>query len=183
MSIESIISKINKELIGSFAELDSWFDCDEQFLCEKFSSDQWSVTDTLEHVMLTNHYVLSLMTNRIPAATEKDPRNTLQHYTLHVSEIEYLTSGRYPWHSQDHLQPKGITPAEIRSQLRDQLYSCLRQLDLLAGGDEVLFRISIPAERPCELDVYQSLYFLALHAKRHCSLLSGKIRFPVDWLV
>jgi hypothetical protein len=183
MSIESIISKINKELISSFAELDSWFDCDEQFLCEKFSSDQWSVTDTLEHVMLTNHYLLSLMTNRIPVATEKDLPSTLQHYTLQVPEIEYLTSGGYPWHLQDHLQPKGITPAEIRSQLRDQLYSCLRQLDLLAGGEEVSVRISIPAERPCEVDIYQSLYLLALYAKRHCSLLSGKMRFPVDWLV
>jgi hypothetical protein len=190
MSIEKIISKINQELISSFAELDSWFDCEERFLFEKSLAGQWSVAETLEHVMLTNRHLLFLIGNIGQVKMKKDPGNMLQHYNLEIPEIEYLASGRYPWHFQDHLQPQRIkTPAEIRSRLRDQLYSCLQQLDLLACGEGTLITVRIPVETPCEvaipceLDAYQSLYLLALHAKRHCTQLSGRIRFPVDWLV
>jgi hypothetical protein len=188
MSIESIILKINHELISSFAELDSWFDCDEQILLGEFPEGQWTIAETLEHIMLVNHHLLLLIMNtgsisgkRFP---EKNLPGVLQDYILELPEMEYLCSD-HPWSLQDNsLQPRGHkTLAEIRRQLRDQLHSCLWQLDLLANGDGMLFRIRIPFEPPSELDTYQSLYLLALYAKRHCSQLSRKIPYPVDWLV
>jgi hypothetical protein len=172
MSIEITISKINRELISAFAVLDSWFDRDESTLCHK-NTGRWSIADTLEHIMLTNHYLLMLIEKgskkALRAAAEKDLTPLLADYKLDNPALEQVAEpGLFQWHRPDHMEPSGARPlAEVRTELRQQLYRCLCQLDLLCHGQGIAYRMTMSVNQLGKLDVYQYIYFLALHVKRH----------------
>jgi hypothetical protein len=174
MSIEITISKINRELISAFAMLDSWFDRDEGILQNK-NTGRWSIADTLEHVMLTNHYLLILIEKgskkALRAALEKDLTAMLADYRLDSAALEQVGEpGVFHWHRPEHMEPSGTRPlAEVRAELRQQLYRCLCQLDLLCHGQGIAYRMTMSVNQLGKLDVYQYIYFLALHVKRHLS--------------
>jgi len=45
----------------NFAALDAWFDRDEAMRLFRPSEDDWNMNQVLEHVMLTNHYLLIII--------------------------------------------------------------------------------------------------------------------------
>ena len=51
--------------------------------------------------------------------------------------------------------------------MREQLTECLRFLEQLSGGEGSLFKVRMSVNDSGKLDVYQWLYFVAQHAKRH----------------
>jgi hypothetical protein len=172
MSIEITISKINRELISAFAVLDSWFDRSETMLRQR-SSIRWCPAEILEHVMLTNHYLLILIekgsSRALKLAQEKDLTHEVKHYQLDSVALEAIGEpGAFAWERPGHMEPTGTMPlAEVRTVLRNQLYRCLCQLDLLCGGQGAAYRISMSVNGLGKLDMYQYIYFLALHVKRH----------------
>ena len=179
MSIELTISKINRELISAFAMLDSWFDRDETVLSEK-RHEKWSPAQILEHVMLTNHYLLILIekgsTKAKTLANDADLSGALQNYQFDTSSLDDIARpSAFQWERPEHMEPKGEKPLhEIRSELREQLYRCLCHLDNLCKGEGVLYRITMSVNGLGKLDVYQYIYFLALHVKRHLSQLENR---------
>jgi hypothetical protein len=175
-NIEMTISKINRELISAFALLDSWFDHEERFLHLK-TTDRWSPADILEHVMLTNHYLLILIEkgcDRAKAiANDTDLEEALQNYQFDVQGLEEIGKHKsFAWERPSHMEPTGTrTLGEIRKELRQQLYRCLCTLDSLCRGEGILHHTTMSVNRLGKLDVYQYIYFLALHAKRHITQL------------
>ena len=172
MSIEITISKINRELISAFALLDSWFDHHEKFLFEK-TSDRWSPAEILEHVMLTNHHLLMLIEKGSERARnialQNDLTEALKDYQLENPALEEVGNPEFfSWDRPLHMKPSGSKPLnEIRKELRAQLYRCLCQLDLLCQGEGIAYRIAMSVNGLGKLDVYQYIYFLTLHVKRH----------------
>ena len=70
------------------------------------------------------------------------------------------------------MEPTGTKPlADVRETLRDQLYRCLCTLELLSKGQGVLHKTTMTVNNLGKLDVYQYIYFLALHVKRHVAQL------------
>jgi hypothetical protein len=179
MTLTTILSTINNHLISAFAVLDNWFDHDEKFLTEKFSAE-WCPAEILEHVMLTNHYLLVLIEKGSVKARNKagdvDLSEILNTYRFETDALDTIAKpGAFVWDAPAHMVPtgdKGLT--EIRSELRDQLYRCLCQLDLLANGEGILHKITMSVNGLGKLDVYQYLYFLALHIKRHNRQIEDK---------
>jgi hypothetical protein len=159
-------------------------------LFAKSSPDQWSVLETLEHIMMHNHCLLLMITDTAPrlldpVAQTDEPEFLLQKYTLDLPG-----SGGSDWLENissilpDHLLPGGhVPPSEIRNVLRDQLHRCLCHLDLFVNGEGVHFKTRMPLDHSREMDGYQSLHFLAWYVKQHCVQLSSRIMYPVDWLV
>jgi hypothetical protein len=171
MTVHHIILTVKKELISAFALLDRTFDEDEEFL--RFSSSGWSVMQILEHVSLTNHHLLLL----IRKGTEKAIRNAevtemnegmLGEYQLTTPGMENIEIPlSFEWKNPDHLAPEGTEPPQqIRVKLRYQLGECLDQLEYLKKGEGVLCSDTMFLNGLGKLDVYQCLYFLALHAHR-----------------
>lgn len=190
MSIESIFKIVNNELIRAFAELDGWFDYEEHFLREKITGHQWSAAEILEHVMHTNNYLLLSIEKgsgkALKRAREKDLSEVLRSYRFQVPGMDEIAMpGTFEWNSPAHMLPNGTVPLpELRAKLRDQLYRCLCQLDLLCNGEGVLVQRTMSVNRLGKLDLYQYLYFLALHARRHVTQLSRQTAAPlVDWLI
>jgi hypothetical protein len=179
MTLENILSTINNHLISAFAELDHWFDQDEEFLTEKFSAE-WCPAEILEHVMLTNHYLLVLVEKgSIKARNKAGAVNLSEILSTYCFETDALDTiakpGAFVWDAPAHMVPTGEKKlTEIRRELRNQLYRCLCQLDLLAKGEGVLHKITMSVNDLGKLDVYQYLYFLALHIRRHNRQLEDK---------
>jgi uncharacterized damage-inducible protein DinB len=183
-NIYTIISKINRELISAFASLDAWFDHDHEFLSDN-SSGGWSAAQILEHVMLTNHYLLILIKKGTRKANEVSAKASLQEL---INDYEFENNAlnevgiykSFRWERPEHMEPKGNhSLTEIRDQLRDQLYQCLCCLDELADGQGVLYRMTMTVNNIGKLDVYQYLYFLALHIRRHIAQLEKRPNYDL----
>jgi hypothetical protein len=179
-SIKTIILKINNELISAFALYDEWFDQPEHLLLARPES-RWGPAQILEHVMLTNHFLLLLLEKGADKAVRKaasaDLKKALEGYQFFNPLLEQVkTPTAFAWHRPDHLQPAGenLSLADIRHELRDQLYRCLCVLDRIERGEGVLHTIMLTVNNIGRLDVYQYMHFLVLHMQRHLHQLEGE---------
>lgn len=57
--------------------------------------------------------------------------------------------------------------AEVRHQLKEQVHQCLAILAKLSNGEGVLYKTTMSVNNLGKLDVYEYIYFLAQHARRH----------------
>ena len=58
-------------------------------------------------------------------------------------------------------------------EIRDQLNRCLIHLEMLQNGEGLLVKTTMNVNGLGKLDVYQYIYFLALHVRRHLQQLEG----------
>lgn len=172
MSIEITISKINRELISAFAVLDGWFDRDEALLRNR-SSIRWCPAEILEHVMLTNRYLLMLIekgsSKALKLASEKDLTQEVKQYQFDSVALDAISEpDSFSWERPEHMEPTSTQSlTEVREELRNQLYRCLCLLEMLCQGQGIAYRITMSVNSLGKLDIYQYIYFLALHVKRH----------------
>jgi hypothetical protein len=124
--------------------------------------------------MLTNHYLLILIEKGADKALRASSTTSvsglqLENYSLvNPAMLEIAQPDAFTWERPEHHQPTGQTPMqEVRRTMRDQLEQYLYILDLLPNGEGILHRTTMSVNNLGKLDVYQYLYFLALHAQRH----------------
>jgi hypothetical protein len=176
-TIETTISKINQELIRSFAGLDSWFDRDEPLLC--------TTRETLEQLMLTNRNVLLLIEKgslkALTLAREAGWKGKLQEYHFEIPEVK--DDETVVFFPVQYERTDAGELSDIRRELRDQLYRCLCQIDLLAAGEGTLVRLPVLTDPSRQLDLYQCFYFLAININRQINTLSVTATSVVDWLI
>ncbi len=174
MPLEHTLTNLRRELIRTFAVVDEWFDKDHPLRTHKPFSGAWSVNEVLEHVMLTNHYLLIIIDNGRTKGLQKfqnmsQPFVFPADYTL-ASEamMQVANPDAFPWQRPDHHQPTGRPGLhEIRREIRNQLDKCLITLDFLPNGEGTLHMTTMTVNNLGKLDVYQYIYFLTLHAQRH----------------
>src|SRR5688572_24867216 len=174
MTFENIHTNLKRELIRTFAVMDEWFDKGHPLRCYKPSSGGWSVNEVLEHVMLTNHFLLILIEKGTVKALQKyDPASNADlvpsNYSLSSPALQEIANPKaFPWQRPEHHQPTGQSSIhEVRREVRNQLDRCLITLDLLPNGEGVLHHTSMSVNGLGKLDVYQYVNFLSLHAQRH----------------
>lgn len=56
---------------------------------------------------------------------------------------------------------------QIRTLLKEQISECRELLKELANGEGLLYTTTMTVNNLGKLDVYQYIYFLCQHAKRH----------------
>lgn len=173
---EDIISNIEAALIRHTAGLDAWFDHEDTL--HRTPREGWSTRQVLEHVMRTNHYLLKLVrkgsAQAIRAARAGGYTGLPSGYCFHHPALELVgTAGAFRWETPEHMVPSGTLPVgRVRKTLRDQLYECLKILDTMPAGEGAYHKITMSVNSIGMLDMYQYLYFLALHQKRHLEQIS-----------
>jgi hypothetical protein len=65
------------------------------------------------------------------------------------------------------MEPTGAPLANIHTKLQTQHQECLTFLTALAHGEGSLYTVRMSVQNLGKMDMYQWLYFLALHQKRH----------------
>lgn len=174
MTLEYILINLKRELIRTLAVVDEWFDREPALLQYRPASGGWTVSEVLEHITLTNHYLLIIIGKGTEKALRRkqeliEPFTIPASYTLsNPALLAIAQPDAFSWERPEHHQPTGQKPVcEVRHTLRDQLYQCLIILELLPQGEGILHHTTMSVNNLGKLDVYQYLYFLALHAQRH----------------
>jgi DinB superfamily len=170
------IATVRDTLTSVFAEVDAWFDKPGEARAFRLPDGGWTVDEVLEHITLTNHYLLLVIRKSTGKALARAARRGP--ILEGESDLRLLDPigerGSFPWARPDHMVPTGQRPSgEVRLLMRDQVRECLDILGRLGGGEGALHRVRMSVNECGRLDVYQWLQFLALHARRHLVQMSA----------
>jgi hypothetical protein len=172
MLYEEFLHLTKTELKKVFEDVEIWFSKMEQIQKYKPYSGGWSVEQILEHISLTNHYLLIII-NRAKEKSIKMPRvsNSLG-YSYEPNVLgkldEVSVRDAFSWARPVHMEPKGEKPLEeVKTMIREQVEKCLEILKVLKNGEGLDRKITMSVHQIGKIDVYQYIYFLVMHAKRH----------------
>jgi DinB superfamily len=163
------IERVRTALAGTFAEADTWFDRPEPLRTFRPSDGGWTIDEILEHITLTSHFLMIVIRNSTRKALKRAADASIPPQESDLELLEPIgRRGTFSWARPEHMIPTGTVPGEeVRRTMREQLAECLGFLDQLAGGEGSLFKVRMSVKDSGKLDVYQWLYFVAQHAKRH----------------
>jgi DinB superfamily len=176
MSHERTIRSVRDALCSIFGQVDSWFDRADEFRRFKPASGGWSADQVLEHIGLTNHFLMLTLRKYVGIAVQRARRG--DPVPDGESDLDSLLSigerGSFGWVRPDHMEPAGVSSsADVRAQLHRQLGECLILLERVGRGDGALCRVTMTVNALGKIDLYQWLYFIAQHARRHLQQLAA----------
>ena len=184
MKIQDLISEIKTFLNSTFISIDKWFNKESQLRAYKPMNGGWSINEILEHIGLTNHFLLILIekgTNKALQNVHKlDLQTELKNYQFHREKLnEVGQHNSFTWIRPEHMEPKAKkTQNEIRQQLKDQVAQCINCLDKLKNGEGVLYKTTMTVNSLGKINVYEYIYFLAQHGQRHITqMLKNEMEF------
>ncbi|BAV06468.1 DinB superfamily protein [Filimonas lacunae] len=173
MNIQTIITDIKSFLTSTFTTIDTWFDKDETLRNYRPSNNGWKINEILEHIGLTNHFLLILIDKGTSKALQNihklDLDEELSNYIFHRDQLtEVGIRNSFTWIRPEHMEPTGTKPLkEVRVQLKEQVNQCLHSLDRMKNGEGVLYKTTMTVNNLGKIDVYEYIYFLAQHGQRH----------------
>lgn len=179
MDIFRFIKEIKTHLQLSFDEVDGWFDKEKKTRDYQPSNGGWTVHQILEHIYLTNFYLLILIGKGSKKALRNYPGPNLevekQNYIFNREKFEKVGEyGAFKWIRPEHMEPKGeMGLHEIRSLISMQYQQGLIYLDRMKNGEGLLCRITMTVNGLGKINVYEYIYFLSLHARRHLTQMKN----------
>lgn len=167
---------VRASLIEVFDEVDVWFDELAEVRAFRPPEDGWTVDEVLEHITLTNHYLMLIIRKGCARAIRRAARRSPP--PKGESDLKLLTPigvrGSFVWTRPEHMVPTGTKPMdEVRSLMQEQARECLELLGRLGGGEGALHQVRMTVNDSGKLDMYQWLYFLAQHARRHLAQMAA----------
>lgn len=171
--IDLVISKIKNELTIVFDELSHWFSVNDDELNYQPKDKGWSIRKVLEHISLTNHFLLILIkkgaVKAIARAEGVDFTQQLLGYDVEWDKLKAIGEHQsFKWNRPEHMEPSGLAELdEIKNKLQQQLSECLSYLDQLKKGEGILYKTAMSVNGLGKIDVYHYILFLARHVKRH----------------
>ncbi len=171
-SFAPVVALVRAALERVFAEKDSCCTMEAPAGAFRPRAGGWSCAEILEHVALTNHYLLLSIDKSSKRALRKassqaegeDPGRYQERFGL----IELTGRPTFVWHRPEHMQPSGKKPVEeVRRELSSQRVQCLKLLEQLPAGKGARHKVRLSVGDIGSADVYEYLYFLAVHAGRH----------------
>ena len=129
----------------------------------------------LEHIHLTNHFLLLTLNKQATRAVERANRGDA--IPQEPSDLEALNvigiRGSFSWERPEHMEPTGdASLTEIRQRLCEQKETCLQLLECLDNGVGRLIEVTMSVNQLGKIDLNQWAYFLVQHARRHLDQLA-----------
>lgn len=180
MHISQLIQHVEQTLQDTFQQVDQWFDVPEEVLA--FQPDQgWSTGQVLDHISLTNHFLLML----IEKAADKARRNVnqldlqalLQNPEFHLERLDQVGQhGAFSWVRPEHMEPNGVADL-VEDSAKDQKSggSMPAAPASAFSGRRAVYTTTMTVNGLERLNVYEYIYFLAMHAKRHLTQMQNNL--------
>ncbi|KAA2245332.1 DinB family protein [Chitinophaga agrisoli] len=170
--MRNVIQTVREALLTNFRELDTWFNKEVALLDFKPGPDQWNAREVLEHISLTNYFLLLIINKATRRALDrKSNGHTVVlpgDYFSKFDQIDVLSSRSSGWIRPDHMEPTGFRQLdEIQTLLKQQYAQCMYNLSLLKNGEGRLVFTNMAVDDLGKLDIYQYIYFLTKHIERH----------------
>ncbi|MEX6691093.1 DinB family protein [Danxiaibacter flavus] len=167
------MSRIKDEMFITFNDVMKWFNAGDAMMQYRPANGGWTIAEVLEHITLTNFYLLLLIRKAalksLQHSMENDYRDMLQSYEFDWEKMQVVSNrDAADWTTPEQMIPSGTVAAgDIKATLRRQLVECLGLLDDLKKGEGVLQTTMMNVYGLGKIDVYQHIYFLVQHTKRH----------------
>ncbi len=178
MDIQKLLAEIRLFLVDVFGEVDVWFDKPADCRSYRPKNGGWTVDEILEHICLTSRFLLILIEKgaekALRAAHKFDLEKELANYTFHIDRLDEIGLHRsFAWMRPEHMEPTGERElSEVRAEIKSQVARCLDVLELLKNGEGILFKTTMTVNDLGKIDVYQYVYFLAQHGRRHLAQMA-----------
>ena len=131
----------------------------------------WTAREVLEHVALTDRYLLILVDKIAVRTRSRLARgDTWPAHPPRFDHIQGLATRARRWDAPEHMLPSGsVDAAEVARQLASDRDRCVALLREFPHGEGTLHRIRMSMVDPDDdrLDLYQYLEIVRLHALRH----------------
>ncbi|OMP77820.1 DinB family protein [[Flexibacter] sp. ATCC 35208] len=170
--MRNVIQVVREALLTNFRELDKWFDKEADLLHYKPDAGHWNAREVLEHISLTNYFLLLIINKSTRRALDR--RHAAGAITLPADyhekfdQIDVIGSRSFGWIRPEHLEPSGLQGMhEIRTLLKQQFAQGMYNLSLLKNGEGMLVLTNMSVNHLGKLDIYQYIYFLTKHIERH----------------
>jgi hypothetical protein len=172
MLFKDFLSVVKNSLKENLSEIDKCFTKPESVRNYRPENGAWTINEILEHVKLTNDFLLILINKAKDKAVKNPSKLDISHFEYEKDVLEKLEDiGRHKsfhWIRPEHMEPKGdISLDEVREKIKEQEDTCLKVLELLKNGEGLDVKTKMSVNDLGKIDVYQYIYFLSLHAKRH----------------
>lgn len=184
MDLKSYIQAIQIHLIKTHESVISWFNESDEVKSYKPIDGGWSISEILEHIALTSHFLLILIDKGSKKAlknvNEISIEELLESEELHLEKIDRIGMHKsFDWIRPEHMEPTGQKgEQEIIDQLVSQLNRCLNQLELLKNGEGLRYKTTMTVDGLGKINVYEYIQFLSKHAERHlCQMQENKSEF------
>ncbi|MFD2328173.1 bis(5'-nucleosyl)-tetraphosphatase (symmetrical) YqeK [Cohnella sp. GCM10020058] len=172
LTVHHTIKFIDQELWATLNDYSTWYDLDSDVL-RYTPRTGWSLEQILEHVTLTSHFLLILIRKGRSKAKElalkADLDQALLNYRYNLGELDEIAKHKsFEWIRPEHMEPRGEkTIAEIKVLMEAQINECRAILNEIPNGEGTLYKTTMTVNHLGKIDVYQYIYFLCQHAKRH----------------
>lgn len=166
--------EVEARLRDTFAAMEQWCDAEPTLLDFRPAPERWSAREILEHVTLTNHYLLVLADKIRDKSAKRLARGEPWPTGAPLHEaLERLAAERTRWPHPEHMTPTGAASIdEVRARLAEQSSRALAHVDAMSSGEGTLHRIRmsrLPGEN--RLGLVEYLDVIARHAERHLAQL------------
>ena len=174
-SHERTTHAVRESLCATFAELDRWFEEPDELRRFAPPSGGWSADQVLEHVTLTNRFLLLTLGKWVGIAEHRAGRgDPIPEGETDLDRLAAIGErGSFAWIRPEHMEPVGTPPGEVRATLHRQLGESLIFLERIRNGVGALCVITMTVNDLGKIDLYQWLYFLAQHGRRHLRQLAA----------
>jgi hypothetical protein len=186
MEIAPLLTELKTDLRGAFALVDKWFDQPAGLRTFIPVDRGWTIDEVLNHIGLTNHYLLILIekgaSKALANAQNRDLPTELAEYQFPREKLAAIsTLHAFPWTRPEHMEPRTNLRSEqvVRSQLHAQLAQLLDCIQRLSKGEGLLYQTTMSVNGLGKLNVYEYIYFLAQHARRHLTQMQDN---EAEWL-
>jgi len=185
--IGNVIDRIKQGLNATYANVSSCFGLDDALMNYTPATNGWTIRQNLEHITLTNYYLLKLITKATGKAVERAAKINypliIDGYDVDWKRMEAIGKhGSFNWIRPQHMEPTGVVPLIIVStRLATQVAEVEDCLNRLGNGEGSLYQTTMSVNELGKLDVYHYVWFLILHMQRHVGQMQ-KIKLEFDQL-
>ena len=169
MLYSKTITEVRQALKTTFDDIYEWFGQPEEVRGYKPADGGWSINEILEHITLTTHFLMIIVRNGYPKAIKRASRQNVEDAESDLRKIVPIGQrGSFVWIRPEHMEPTATKPiSEVLDLMRRQQGECLEILETLRNGEGSLYKVRMSVNDSGRIDLYQWLYFIAQHAKRH----------------
>jgi hypothetical protein len=173
MTTDEITSLLRSLADDAFSSLGRWGLKNAALRAFRPDPGEWNIDEIIEHIMLANRYLLILIKKGAEKAVKKagqyDIEKALRRYVLTNPRLEQIgVNDSFEWKTPAHMLPAGVQSLyEVWEELKAQKEHILHYISMLADGQGVLQKTWMSVNSLGGLDVYQYIYFLLMHMRRH----------------
>ena len=161
------LERILKEMQEVFSALRQKSEENEELPRER----AWTNAQTLEHVCLVNHFLLLSAKKGVKICDKRASAHLRgnEAATVSLNEVRVIgIKGSFNWEAPAHMTPSEKPDQELnRVWLDVQQAEITTLLSRLRDGRGLLYRQGMSVAGLGKLDMYQWLYFIIQHARRH----------------